>query len=365
MKISIIGSRGYPFVYSGYETLVKELSERLIEKCDVTVYCHRGLFKLKPKKINNINLIYSPSINSKIFSQVVNSFFLFIHACFSDTDVILFVNVSNGPFGLLTKLFKKKTVINVDGMEWERPKWKGLGSLYFKFGALMASKYCDRLITDCNEMRKTYLSLFEIDSDVIAYGPNNNNNKKSDILKKFNLEKGKFYLVIGRLIPDNNADTILNEFINSKSKKKLVIVGDVPYNDKYASTIKNNNNSNIVFTGYVNNSVELADLYKFCFAYVHGHEFGGTNPTMINAINYGCAIIAHDNRFNREMLNNNELGVYFTKKTNSLKNIFNYCESNIDYARILKEKTTKKLSIKYEWSFITKSYLKIFNSLTE
>lgn len=365
MKISIIGSRGYPIVYSGYETLVKELSERLTEKCDVTVYCHKGLFKSKPKKINNINLIYSLSVNSKIFSQFVNSFFSTIHACFSDTDVILFVNVSNGPFGILTKIFKKKTVINVDGMEWERPKWKGLGSLYFKFGAKLASKYCDRLITDCNEMRNTYLSLFKIDSDVIAYGPNKNTNQKSDVLEKFNLEKEKFYLIIGRLIPDNNADTILNEFISSKSKKKLVIVGDVPYKDKYASTIKNNNNNNVVFTGYVNNTIELADLYKSCFAYVHGHEFGGTNPTMINAINYGCAIIAHDNRFNREMLNNGDFGTYFTKKKDSLKNIINYCDLDIDFVESLKENKRKEISKKYEWNFITKSYLKIFNSLME
>ena len=89
-KIAIIGSRGYPYVYSGYETLVKELSERLIEKgYNVTVYCHRSLFKNKPKIVNGIELIYTPSINSKIFSQLFNSFFSFIHVCFSNANVVL------------------------------------------------------------------------------------------------------------------------------------------------------------------------------------------------------------------------------------------------------------------------------------
>ena len=109
MKISIIGSRGYPYVYSGYETFVKELSLRLVKKkIDVKIYCHSSLFKIKEKKINGINLVYTPSLKSKFLSQFYNSFFSIIHACFSNSDIILVVNVANGPFGLLTKLFKKK-----------------------------------------------------------------------------------------------------------------------------------------------------------------------------------------------------------------------------------------------------------------
>ena len=142
LKIAIIGSRGYPYVYSGYETLVKELSERLV-KCEheVTVYCHRKLFNEKPKKVNGINLIYTPSVNSKVFSQLYNSFFSFIHVCFSQSDVVLIVNSANGPFGFLTKIFRKKTCINVDGLEWLRPKWKGLGSLYFRVASKLATLF--------------------------------------------------------------------------------------------------------------------------------------------------------------------------------------------------------------------------------
>ena len=111
LKISIIGSRGYPYVYSGYETLVKELSERLVKsEHKVTVYCHRKLFNEKPKKVNGINLIYTPSLNSKVFSQLYNSFFSFIHVCFSQSDVILVVNSANGPLGIFTRIFRKRHV---------------------------------------------------------------------------------------------------------------------------------------------------------------------------------------------------------------------------------------------------------------
>ena len=170
LKIAIIGSRGYPYVYSGYETLVKELSERLVESGnEVTVYCHRKLFNEKPKKVNGINLVYTPSVNSKVFSQLYNSFFSFIHVCFSNVDVVLVVNSANGPFGLLTKIFRKKTCINVDGLEWLRPKWKGLGSIYFKICIKISYYFFDEIITDSFEMNKIYEKILK-NSNVIAYG---------------------------------------------------------------------------------------------------------------------------------------------------------------------------------------------------
>ena len=158
LKIAIIGSRGYPYVYSGYETLVKELSERLVKKGHyVRVYCHRSLFIEKPKFINGIELIYTPSVETKLLSQFINSFFSFIHVCFSKTDVVLTLNSANGPFGILTTFFGIKSCINVDGLEWLRPKWKGFGSYYFKIASKLATVFFDEVITDSIEMRKIYL----------------------------------------------------------------------------------------------------------------------------------------------------------------------------------------------------------------
>ena len=248
LKIAIIGSRGYPYVYSGYETLVKELSERLIKKGHtVRVYCHRSLFKYKPRFVNGIELIYMPSIETKFLSQFTNSFFSFVHVCFSKNDVVLVVNSANGPFGLLTKIFRKKTCINVDGMEWLRPKWKGMGSVYFRFASKLATLFFDEIITDSNEMKKVYLSKYRTKSTVIAYGSTMLKSNKTNILKLFNLTKGEYYLVVGRLIPDNNSKLIINGFLRSNSNKKLVIVGDVPYIDEYADSVKELASDKIIF----------------------------------------------------------------------------------------------------------------------
>ncbi|MDC3077472.1 DUF1972 domain-containing protein [Flavobacteriales bacterium] len=364
LKIAIIGSRGYPYVYSGYETLVKELSERLVSRGHkVRVYCHRSLFKKKPKKINGIELVYTPSIESKFLSQIINSLFSFIHVCFSKVDVILVLNSANGPFGFFTKIFKKKTCINVDGLEWLRPKWKGLGSIYFKWASKLATLFYDQIINDSDEMRKVYLDLFKIDSKVISYGANTRKSESPQLIKKFNINRREYYLVIGRLIPDNNANLIIKGFLKSNSKKKLVIVGDVPYKDSYSSNLKKIKDKRLIFTGYIRDQDFLAELYHNCYVYVHGHEFGGTNPTMIKAMAYGSAILALDTIFNKEMLQNGSYGLFFSKELFSITNMFDYCETEKSIIDKLRQESVNGVTKKYNWDFITSQYLEVFRSL--
>ena len=364
INISIIGTRGYPYVYSGYETFVKQLSERLVLKsCNVTVYCHKGLFIKRPKEINGIKLIYIPTIETKILSQPVHSFLSIIHACFSRPDVLLVVNSANGPFGLITKIFKIPTAINVDGLEWLRPKWKGLGSIYFKWASKMATLFYDQIINDSDEMRKVYLNLFKRDSKVIAYGANIRKLQSPELINKWNLKQREYYLIVGRLIPDNNADLIINGFLKSNSTKKLVVVGDVPYKDSYASNLKKIKDDRLVFTGYVKDQNILAELYHNCYVYVHGHEFGGTNPTMIKAMAYGSAIIALDTVFNQEMLKNGNYGLFFKKEISSVSKIVNYCEEEEILIAKLRQGSIKGITEKYDWNSVTLKYIKVFKTL--
>ena len=364
INISIIGTRGYPYVYSGYETFVKQLSERLVFKnCNVTIYCHKGLFEIRPKEIKGIKLVYVPTIETKILSQPIHSFLSIIHACFSNTDVLLVVNSANGPFGLLTKLFRIPTAINVDGLEWLRPKWKGLGSIYFKWASKMATLFYDQIINDSDEMRKVYLNLFKRDSKVIAYGANIRKSESPQLINKWNLKQREYYLVVGRLIPDNNADLIIKGFLKSSSTKKLVIVGDVPYKDSYASDLKNIVDVRLVFTGYVKDQNILAELYHNCYVYVHGHEFGGTNPTMIKAMAYGCAILALDTVFNKEMLQNGKFSLFFKKEFSSITNMINYCEKENILMDKLRQQSVNGITKKYNWDFVTSQYLEVFKSL--
>lgn len=364
MKVAIIGTRGYPYVYGGFETFVKELSERLVEKgVEVHVYCQRNLFEEKPTQVNGIYLHYIPTVPTKSLNQIVHSFFSIVHATCSNVDVILVVNLAAGPMGWIPKLRGKKTMINVDGLEWLRPKWRGLGSAYFKFAAKLATQLYDVIITDAEAMRKIYLKEFKTDSKVIAYGAPAYKKADESLLNRFNLQAQEYYLIVGRLIPDNNADLIVKAFAKTKSSKKLVIVGDVPYRDKYAEDLKKYERDNIHFTGYVKDSGELMALYQNCFVYIHGHKYGGTNPAMLKAMSNNCAILALDTAFNHEMLNSNEFGVFFEESQLSVIEMLNKLESNPALVQLLRNKVAQGLTEKYNWDSVTELYRFVMNDL--
>jgi glycosyltransferase involved in cell wall biosynthesis len=357
MKVAIIGTRGYPYVYGGFETFVKELSERLVNNgVEVHIYCQKNLFENRPPIVNGIHLHYIPTIDTKSLNQIVHSFLSIIHATFSPVDVILVVNLAAGPMGWIPKLTGKKTMINVDGLEWLRPKWKGLGAAYFRFAAKIATKLYDLIITDADAMRDVYLEEFNKDSLVIAYGAPAY--KESDIsnLQRFDIIPNDYYLIVGRLIPDNNADLIIKAYLESDSEKKLVIVGDVPYKDSYAMNLKKLAGDRVRFIGYVRDSEELMALYQNCFTYIHGHKFGGTNPAMLKAMSNNCAILALDTRFNKEMLRNGELGLLFEESTKSIINAMKKLEKHPEFVEQLKSEVSSGLTEKYNWDSVTAAY---------
>ena len=354
MNIAIIGSRGYPYVYGGFETFVKELSERLVNKdIEVTVYCQRHLFASHPPFVNGVRLVYIPTVKSKSLNQIIHCFLSIIHATFSRVDVLLVVNLAAGPMGWIPKLLGKKTMINVDGLEWLRPKWKGLGSKYFHFAAEAAVRLFDLIITDADAMRDVYLKVFNKDSTVIAYGAPDFKLSESEIP----YAPFSYYLIVGRLIPDNNADLIIRGFLQSDSNKKLVVVGDVPYEDSYAENLKSLQNERLIFIGYVRDQSILMALYQKCFAYIHGHKFGGTNPAMLKAMSNHCAILALDTPFNREMLNEGEFGLFFEEHASSVTNALAMLEGNEVIVEQLRKKVSSGLTAKYNWDSITDAYI--------
>ncbi len=265
--------------------------------------------------------------------------------------------------GWIPKITAKKTMMNVDGLEWLRPKWKGLGSWYFKFAAKLATKFYDVIITDADAMRDVYLKEFNSKSTVIAYGAPEFREADQSLLKRFNLSAGGYYLIVGRLIPDNNADLIVKAFVQANSTKKLIIVGDVPYRDKYAEDLKRYENENIHFVGYVKDSNELMALYQNCFVYVHGHKYGGTNPAMLKAMSNNCAILALDTVFNREMLHDGKFGVFFEESEQSVIETMKKLESEPILVQSLQDKVADGLTEKYNWDAVTSSYLSVMNDL--
>ena len=219
------------------------------------------------------------------------------------------------------------------------------------------------IITDAEEMRKIYLNEFNCDSEVIAYGANIKESQNQSLIEKYFLEKRQYYLIVGRLIPDNNSDLIINEFIKSNTTKKLVVVGDVPYKDKYAEHVKTIDDERLIFTGYITDQVLLAELYHNCFVYFHGHEYGGTNPTLLKALAYGCSILALDTVFSKEVLDGENYGLYFSKEEGSLVKKIELLEGNYDLVVEYRKKSGNRISENYTWDKIVNQYWKLLYSL--
>jgi glycosyltransferase involved in cell wall biosynthesis len=286
-----------------------------------------------------------------------------IHACFSDVDVIFVVNSGNGPFGIISRIFGKPTAINVDGLEWLRPKWKGLGSKYFYWASRMATQWYDQIINDSFEMQRVYQKEFNVNSKVIAYGANPSDSSDPSLIQKWNLEKQEYYLIVGRMVPDNNSDIIIQGFLSSPSSKKLVVVGDEPFGDPYADQLKSLKDERLIFTGYDKEADSLKALYHNCYAYFHGHEFGGTNPAMLKALGYGCAILALNTPFNLEMLQNGKHGRYFEKNRDAVNEIVQWAEDNPQEIDLLRKTARDGLIKMYNWDYVADQYLEVFLDL--
>jgi glycosyltransferase involved in cell wall biosynthesis len=351
-------------VYSGYETLVTELSTRLVARGhEVLVYCRSPLFPERPPVVQGVRLVYVPTVKSKSLETLVHGFLSTLDVAQRDVDVAFYVNSANGAFGAITRMFRKRTAINVDGLEWLRPKWKGLGGRYFRFSSWLATRLFDEIVTDAEAMADVYRKEFGSPSTVIAYGARLAHSETPERLKEFDLTPDDYYLIVGRLIPDNNADLIVRGFERSATKRRLVVVGDVPYRDEYADRVKATTDPRVRFVGYVKDQALLRELYCNSYAYFHGHEFGGTNPALLKALGFGCGILALDTPFSREVLAGERHGRYFPKTPEGVTAAVAWAEAHPELLQTMRDTSRGRIQEAYTWERIVDQYEALFRRL--
>ncbi len=361
--LALIGTKGIPFFYSGYETFVYELSQRLKDRYEIHVYCHRALFSSRPSKKNGIYMHYLPAVESKYLTHPTHGAISTLHALFQNYDLYFYLNSCNGIFGWILKLLGKRTVLNTDGLEWERPQLNGLAAAYYYWASKQGAKYFQTLIADSQAMADHYRNEFGVSSEVIAYGANISQQEARVAMEKWALAKESYYLVVGRLIPDNNADTIIEGFRRSKSNRKLVIVGDLLFSDPYARKIKRNASEQIIFAGFIKDAAALRGLFQNAFAYLHGHEFGGTNPTLLEALVSRCCVLALDTVFNREVLSNDEYGLLFLKDPDSIASLIRLIENDPSVLNRYRKKAINRIESDYTWGKIASQYDDLFQRI--
>jgi len=369
MLIRVLGIRGLPSTYSGLETIMGELAPRWVQAGhEVIVYCRKSLFEKRPSEWEGVKLIYLPSTEHKAFSTISHSVMAILHASINSSNVVLVWNAANGPFGWILRLAGKRAVINVDGMEWLRPKWRGAGRIYFKWAAKMATRAFPIVITDANEMKRLYLQEFGVETTYIAYGANIEPSEHPEVLKQYELVPRGYYLIASRLVPDNNADLILKAFIASDSQRLLAIAGGADYRGNkeeqaFLDGLKSTANDRVKFLGHIDNPEHIKELHHHCFAYIHGHQFGGINPSLLKALGFSNCILALNTPFNSEVLNGGHYGILFERDAADLKDKINHLEAYPEVAEDFRRRATDPVRDRFNWDLIARQYLDLFEEV--
>lgn len=362
MRIAIIGTRGVPAQYGGFETCAEELGQRLVRNGhSVDVFCRSSYFQEKPDRYAGMRLVYLPSLNLKSLDTLSHSFLSLIVASRKPYDIILVFNPGNGLFLWLPKLFGKKTVLNVDGLEWEREKWNKAGRLYHKLAARAATKLADVLVADSLAMQRYYSERFKKETEFIPYGAELESSRDSALLRRYGLGPGDYFLQITRFEPENNPWLSVRALELTKTDKKLVLVGGVKYPSSYSGRIFAARNKGICLTGFIYNRDVLRELRVHCLAYIHGNEAGGTNPALLQAMASGCFVIARDVVFNREVLE--DAGIYFARNPEDLAAKMRWVIENAESLNPFKEKARTIIASRYDWDDVARSYERIFSKL--
>lgn len=369
MRIAIIGIRGIPFTYSGFEVFAEELAVGLAKKNHkLTVYCRNNYFNNKISDYKGVRLVYLPTIKSKYFETVIHSLFSTLHACFfGNYDLIYFLGVSNTPFSLLPRLFRIKTLINIDGLDWKREKWNFIGKFYLKSCEFLASLLPNKTITDSQYIKKYYLKKYHRSIEYFPYGFLKLSNKKNNLLKKFSIVKNKYLIWVGRFVPDNHLQEIIIAFKKTSTNYKLVIVGDDLYESKYKKSIFDliNNDPKIILTGFISHH-ECIFLMKNSFAYVETKRSGGTHPSLIDAMGLGCLIISSSHQANKSILLNDCFYYDLKSPIQSLKNtILTTIHLTDDKIKKNSSDLKKRAGNQYSWEKIINSYEKFLFSLVK
>lgn len=320
--IAIVGSRGIPASYGGFETIAQELSAGLAkEGFEVYVSCESKRVKIRPYGIyKGVRLVCFPVINAlRSVSEVILYDLLSVIWATSRVDVIYMLGYSSVPTLIIPKLFGKAILVNVDGLEAARPKFSPLIRVLYRSFEKLVTKIADYIIVDSKTMGIYYRRNYGVAPIYIPNGGGSTSSVKpldSGALKAYDLEKGKFYLFIARLTPDNNIDLIIDGYKRTSSRKKLVIVGPLEKNS-FVKRLLTNNDERIVFLGGVYEPRLQRTLRYNCFAYIHGHQMGGTSVSLVEAMSCGNTILALDTTCTREVAETS--AIYFKKNAEDLK----------------------------------------------
>ena len=369
MKIAMIGHKRIPSREGGVEIVVEELSKRLVEQGhQVDVYNRKGKNvqdknadkdKRNIKKHEGINIITIPTINKKGIDALLYSFLASIKALFGKYDVLHYHAEGSCAMLWIPHLFKKKIVVTIHGLDWQRSKWGGFASKYIKFGEKMAVKYADEIIVLSKGVQKYFKDTYQRNTNFIPNGVNKPEIREVNIIKrKYQLEKDSYILFLARIVPEKGLHYLIDAFEQIQTDKKLVIAGGASHTSDYLEEIrkKTSKDGRIIMTGFVQGE-ELEEMFSNCYLYRLPSDIEGMPISHLEAMSNGCRCLVSDIEENTQITQ--EYASSFKKGSVEdlklkLKKSFN------DKEQFALEEMTKYIFDIYNWNKIAKDTEKLY-----
>jgi glycosyltransferase involved in cell wall biosynthesis len=358
LRIAMLGTRGVPARYGGFETAVEEVGSRLAARGhEVIVYCRRPPGdRDRPERHLGMRLVHLPAARRKTLETLSHTALSAGHAVlYGGIDVAVVFNAANAPFIPLLHARGIPVATHVDGLEWKRAKWGGAGRKFYRVAEGLAVRWSDVLISDAQGIADYYEDEFQTPSELIAYGAPILRDLPSDRLPELGLVPGKFHLVVARFEPENHVRLAVEGYVRSDARLPLVLVGSAPYADEYAARIQAlmEEDDRVLSLGGVWDQTQLDQLYAHAASYIHGHSVGGTNPSLLRAMGAGTTVLAFDVGFNREVLGEDGL---FWSDAGDLKSLITEEEDDVADHSVRGMRLQERAALCYRWEQVADRY---------
>ena len=364
IRVAIAGARGIPALYGGFETFAAELAPRLVRRgFDVTVYCRsRYSDPSRPACFQGVRLVYLPSIGRRALESPSAELLCSLHALKERPD-ILYVLGFRASLGYWPHRALGRTVVfNTDGFDWQRSKWGALAKRYLRMSERIGVRLASGgLIADSRVTADYYRRTYDRDPVYLSYGAPVLHTSSPEVVASYGLDPDRYYLVVARIEPENHVRSIIEGYLRSGSQLPLAVVGSQNYDTAYGKAVMQLASDRVRLLGGVYTEGHLDALYRRCFAYIHGHEVGGTNPSLVRAMGARALVLANDVAYNREVVD--ETGLYWSPAAGDLTGLIHGVERKPALAGKLRQAAQERAAKHYDWEVIADGYASFFSVL--